>query len=171
MIKKTMVRLIVLLLAVLSFCGCAVHKFQKSPELEGYGVLRFGYLIPEYTVDLNKKAPTDFKVAKERFNRRKDMVETTYIETGQIESYLRRYVTHFPIMICDFVYNTLAMPSHIIREYKYDHNEKYRQIVDERDAKEKAMEDKRRKELVDKLNEFIKQDLDKEKENNAASTK
>lgn len=158
-----------ILVAGILFSGCAVHRFQKSEGLGGYAVARFGYVIPEYTVDLNKKAPADFKIAKTRFERRNDVVETYYLRMGQIESYFRRYVWHFPMIISSVAANFLKIPFHIVSEYRYDHDEQYRQRIDQLDQKQKLAEDTRIAKLRDELNEFIKKDLEKEEELNAAS--
>ncbi len=150
------------LLTVLS--GCAVHKFQKSEKLGGYAVARFGYEIPEYTIDLENKAPGDFKIAKERFKRRNDIVEEYYMKMGQIESYFRRYITHYPILMADMAGGVLTLPFHIVSGYRYDHNEKYRAMTDEFDRREREVEDARVAKLRQELMEFIKLDLEKERE-------
>ena len=146
----------------LLLCGCTVHRFQQSAKLGGYAVARFGYEIPEYTIDLNHKAPADLKTAKERFLRRNDMVEISYIRMGQIESYGRRYVTHFPRMMWSIFANTLKMPFHIVSEYRYDNNEKYRKKIDDLDAQAKAQEDARINTIKEQLKEYLRQDLEKE---------
>ncbi len=143
--------------------GCAVHKFQKSEKLSGYVVARFGYVIPEYTSDIDNKAPQNLELAKQRYKRRKDMVEKLYIKMGQVEDYVTRYVTHFPKMMWSIFANTLKMPLHIISEYRYEHNEQYRKRIDELDARTEAKEDARIKQFKDQLYEFIRQDIEKEK--------
>lgn len=155
-------KLLVLFICCLLVQGCTVHKFQKSEKLGGYAVARFGYVIPEYTVDLDNKAPGEFTVAKARYLRRNDMVETYYIRMGQIESYGRRYITHFPRIMGSMAINTFKMPFHIVSEYRYDHNESYRKKIDELDAKQKAREDERIALLRRELGEFIRQDMEKE---------
>lgn len=140
-----------------------MHKFQKSEKLGGYAVARFGYLIPEYTVDLDKRAPENAELARQRYKRRKDRVEKLSIQMGQIEDYLSRYITHFPKMMWSIFANTLKMPFHIVSEYRYEHNEQYRRRIDELDARRKAEEDARVKLLKEELREFIRQDLEKEK--------
>lgn len=152
------------LLANIFLSGCAVHRFEKDKKLGGYTVARFGYVIPEYTVDSNNKAPEDFNLAKDRYKRRKDTVEVYYLRMNQIESYFRRYVGHFPAIMWSIFANTLKMPLHIICEYRYEHNEEYRKRIDDLDREEKTKEDARINRLKNELNEFIKQDLEKEKQ-------
>ena len=123
---------------------------------------RFGYIIPEYTVDLENKAPQDLALARSRFTRRHDMAEIYYIRMGQIESYGRRYLTHFPRMMWSIFANTIKLPAHIISEYRYDTNEKYREKIDALDAKAKAKEDAKTSQIKEQLKEFIRQDLEKE---------
>ncbi|MDO8748344.1 MAG: hypothetical protein Q7J72_04430 [Candidatus Omnitrophota bacterium] len=139
-----------------------MHRFQKSEKYDGQTVARFGYIIPEYTTDLENKAPQDLALAKSRFSRRHDMVEIYYIRMGQIESYGRRYLTHFPRMMWSIFANTIKLPAHIISEYRYDTNEKYREKIDALDAKVKAKEDAKTNQIKEQLKEFIRQDLEKE---------
>lgn len=152
----------------LLFSGCAVHRFQKPQKGGGYLAARFGYVIPEYTVDLDNKAPQDFNLAKARLQRRNDTVEKYYIEMGQIEDYFQRYVGHFPKIIWSIFANTIKMPFHIVSEYKYEHNEAYRKKIDDLDAKQKAEEEERINKLKSELREFIAQDLENEKQLNPA---
>ena len=159
-----MKKIILSFLCLLLFSGCAVHRFQKSEKLGGYAVARFGYVIPEYTVDLENKAPADLTSAKARYSRRNDTVEKYYLRMGQIEDYLTRYVTHFPKMMWSIFANTLKMPFHIVSEYRYEHNEKYRSKIDALDAQAKAEEDARISVLRSELKEFIRQDLTQEKQ-------
>ena len=125
---------------------------------------RFGYVIPEYTVDLENKAPANFASAKARYLRRNDAVEKYYLKMGQIEDYLTRYVTHFPKIMWSVFANTIKMPLHIVSEYRYEHNEKYRSKIDALDAQAKAEEDARISVLRSELKEFIRQDLTQEKQ-------
>ena len=91
------------------------------------------------------------------------MVETYYIRMGQIESYGRRYLTHFPRMMWSIFANTIKLPAHIISEYRYDNNEQYRKKIDALDALQKAKEDVKTNQIKEQLKEFIRQDLEKEK--------
>jgi len=152
-----------LLIISVALGGCTVHRFQKSEKYGGQVVARFGYVIPEYTTDLENKAPQDLKLAKDRFIRRNDMVETYYIRMGQIESYGRRYITHFPRIMWSIFANTIKLPAHIISEYRYDNNEHYRKKIDALDAEAKAKEDTETGQIKEQLKEFIRQDLEKEK--------
>ena len=152
------------LIVCLVFSGCTVHRFQKSEKYGGQVAARFGYVIPEYTVDLENKAPQDINLAKSRFIRRNDLVETYYIRMGQIESYGRRYITHFPRIIWSFFANFVKMPFHIVSEYRYDNNEQYRKKIDALDAQQKAKEDTNTSQIKEQLKEFIRQDLENEKQ-------
>lgn len=162
MLKKILI--IALFMPLLT--GCTVHKFQKAKSLDGgYAVARFGYVIPEYTVNLDKKAPKDLKLAKQRYLRRKWIVENYYIQMGKIDTYFRRYVWRYPQMISSLAANVFKSPFNITSEYRYDHNQAYRQKIDKADAMQKAKEDARNKMIMEKLYEFIRQDLQKEAEN------
>lgn len=140
-----------------------MHRFQRSKELGGYSVARFGNVIPEYTVDLENKAPEDFEAAKARYIRRKDTVEAYYLKMGEIESHFRRYITHYPILMWSMFANTLKMPFHIVSEYRYEHDERYRKKIDSLDAEQIAKEKERINKLKSELREFIRQDLEREK--------
>lgn len=157
------IRAIAILSGIVFLSGCAVHRFQKSEKHGGYVVSRFGYVIPEYTVNLEADAPEDFGLAKARYLRRKNTVETYMIRMGQIESYGRRYVTHFPRIMWSLFANTFKMPFHIFSEYKYEHNQEYRRRIDDLDEKQRSLEEERRNGIKKKLNEFIVKDLEKEK--------
>lgn len=154
----------ILLIICLALGGCTVHRFQKSEKYGGQVVARFAYVIPEYTVDLENKAPQDLNLAKSRFIRRNDMVETYYIRMGQIENYSRRYITHFPRIMWSIFANFVKMPFHIVSEYRYDNNEQYRKKIDALDAEAKAKEDAKTGQIKEELKEFIRQDLEKEKQ-------
>lgn len=158
-----MKKIIILFACLGLFSGCTVHRFQRSKKLGGYAVARFGYEIPEYTIDLDSRAPEDLALAKERYRRRKDTVESAYIEMGQIEDYITRYITHFPKVMWSLFANIIKMPFHIVSEYRYEQNEKYRQKIDALDAEAKAKEEERLNALKGQLREFIQQDLEKEK--------
>ena len=155
-------RIMIAVVFGLVLSGCAVHKFQKSAKHGGYVVARFAYVIPEYTVDLENKAPSDFNLAKSRYLRRNDMVETLYIRMGQIENYGRRYFTHFPRIMWSIFANTFKLPAHIVSEYRYDHNEKYRQKIDALDAQKKAKEERKINQLKEELKSYLTKDLEKE---------
>lgn len=161
--RKIVVSLLLIFSGNAILSGCAVHRLEKSKELDGYAVARFGYVIPEYTVDLNNKAPEDFSLALDRYKRRKDTVEIYYLKMNQIESYFRRYVGHFPMIIWSVFANFWKMPFHIVSEYRYEHDEQYRKMIDDLDNGQKVKEDQRIAKLKNELNEFIKQDLEKEK--------
>ena len=161
---EKMEKIISLSLCLLLFSGCAVHRLQKAQEGGGYLAARFGYVIAEYTVDLDNKAPQDFNLAKARLKRRNDTVEKYYIEMGQIENYFQRYVGHFPKIIWSLFANTIKMPFHIFSEYKYEHNEAYRKKIDDLDARQKAREEERINKLKSELREFIGKDLEEEKQ-------
>ena len=162
MLKK----LLILAIFMQLLQGSTVHKFQKAKSLDGgYGVARFGYIIPEYTVDMDKKAPKDLKLAKQRYSRRKWIVENYYIQMGKIDTYFRRYVWRYPTMISSLTANVFKTPFNVASEYKYDHNEAYRQKIDKADALQKAKEDARNKMIMEQLYDFIRQDLQKEAQN------
>ncbi len=143
--------------------GCAAYKFQqaKEPFDKGYVASRDDYVIPEYTIGKNNSVP-DLALAKERFKRRKGLVEHYYKKMGYIENHFKMVSLDPCVYFLKLVTGVLRMPFIAVSDYKYEHNaaykDKIRKIEHERDAREEARINK----IKDKLNNYIQQDLGKE---------
>ncbi len=154
----------VLLLVALFLSGCATYKFHhgKAPYDKGYVVSRDDYAIPEYTLGKDNKVPP-LKVAKERFKRRRRVVEDYYKKMGFIENHFKTAVYDPPVTLIKMVGGVFCLPYIALSDYRYEHNPKYKERVKQNDAKQDDREAKRIASLKDKLNEYLVKDLAKEK--------
>jgi len=160
-----MKRILAVSLAVLFLSGCSTYKFQRGEEKpfdQGYVVYRDGYMIPEYSLGENNSVPNDVELAKERFKRRRKMVEYYYRKLGQIENSFERFFWNPCGMCIKTVFGQLKLPFVAISNYKYNHNPQYKEkmikIDDQRQAKERA----RVNQIKDQLNTYVQKDLTSE---------
>jgi len=153
-----------LLLIALFLSGCATYKFHhgKAPYDKGYVVSRDDYAIPEYTLGKDNKVPP-LKVAKERFKRRRRVVEDYYKKMGFIENHFKTAVYEPPVTLLKMVGGIVRLPYIALSDYRYEHNPKYKERVKQNDAKQDDREAKRIASLKEKLNEYLVKDLAKEK--------
>lgn len=156
-----------LFITILFTSGCATYKFQhgKAPYDKGYVVSREDYTILEYTIGKDNTVP-DIKLAKERFKRRKGIVEDYYKKMGRIENHFKQEVWNRIVMFLQLMGSVLAMPGRIISEYKYGHNPEYREKIQKLEAEDYAREEARIKKLKEGLYTYIQRDLSKEKPEN-----
>jgi len=154
----------VLFLIALFLSGCATYKFHhgKAPYDKGYVVSRDDYAIPEYTLGKDNKVPP-LKVAKERFKRRRRVVEDYYKKMGFIENHFKTEVYDPPVTLIKMVGGIFCLPYIALSDYRYEHNPKYKERVKQNEAKQDDREAKRIASLKEKLNEYLVKDLAKEK--------
>lgn len=158
-----MKRFYIILIFALLFSGCATYKIQKKPSGEaGFVALRYGKVIPEYTVGANNSFPDKESLAKERFKRRKSDVEYYYKQMGYIENRFRQLCVEPPLTLVQFVFGIFRIPFIAAADYKYNHNPKYKEKIDKLEDQEYELEKARVKGLKDNLSEYIKEDLSKE---------
>ncbi len=167
-IKKTAC----LILSVIFISGCATYKFHhgKAPYNKGYVVSRDDYAIPEYTLGKDNTVPP-LKIARERFKRRKRVVEDYYKRMGLIQNHFMMAVYDPAITFVKLVGGVFRLPAIAIKDYKYEHNPKYREKVKKIEAEQDEREARRIASLKEKLNEYIIKDLAKEKEPPAPVTR
>ncbi len=158
-----MKKITIILLAALFLSGCATYKFQKpaSSGSQGYLVSYDDKPILEYTVGKEKSLP-DLTLAKERFKRRRQIVEYYYKKTGQIESRFKEFFWDAPVMFVDFLGGVLRWPFIAVADYKYNRDPKYKERADRLDEEKDALEKARVNSLKEKLSAYIKEDLAKE---------
>jgi hypothetical protein len=153
------------ILIILGFIlsGCATYKFQKSTAsgAGGYLACYDGKPILEYTAGKEKSLP-DLALAKERFKRRRAVVEYYYKRMDLIESRLKEYFWDAPKMLIDLLGGVLRWPVTAIEDYKYNRDPKYKEKVDKLDEQKDDLEKARVSALKEKLAAYIVQDLDKE---------
>lgn len=158
-----MKKITIILLAALFLSGCVTYEFQKpaSSGSQGYLVSYDGKPIMEYTVGKEKSLP-DLTLAKERFKRRRQAVEYYYKKAGQIEPRFKEFFWDAPAMFVDFLGGILRWPFIAAADYKYNHNPKYKERMDQLDEEREALEKARINNLKEKLNAYINEDLAKE---------
>ena len=158
--KKT----ILLVLLVVFLSGCATYKFQrgKEPYNKGYVVSRDDYIIPEYTIGKDNSVPS-IELAKERFKKRRQMVEYYYEKMGYIENKLKTTFWEPTVLFLKFIGGVFRLPSIAISDYKYEHNPQYREKIIKMQQEQDALEEARIQKLKDTLNIYIQKELAKEK--------
>lgn len=151
-----MKKFIFLFLGILILPGCATYKFHRGevPYDKGYVVSRDGYTILEYTAGKDNSVP-NLQLAKERFKRRKAMVEHYYKKMGYIENRFKMTFWNPPIMLLKAIGGTFRLPFVAISDYKYEHNRNYREKVRKIEEEKEAREELRIEKLKDKLNTYI----------------
>lgn len=158
--KKT----ILLVLLVIFLSGCATYKFQhgREPYNKGYVVSRDDYIIPEYTIGKDNSVPS-IELAKERFKKRRQMVEYYYEKMGYIENKLKTTFWEPTVLFLKFIGGVFRLPSIAISDYKYEHNPQYREKIIKMQQEQDALEEARIQKLKDTLNIYIQKELAKEK--------
>lgn len=160
---------IYLFLIVIFLSGCAVYRYQiGSRDLgRGYVVSRNSFVIPEYTIGEDGKAPEDKKIAQSRFKRRRGMVEYYYKQMG--------YLFHEPMQFVHTITQSMAtpfkLPGVVVDEYRHQTDEEYRARIDKQQDELDKKEEARIAPWQAKLEEFIKKDLEKEPRTNASPEK
>lgn len=155
-----MKKLISLFFLVLFLSGCATYKFQrgKEPYHKGYVLSRDDYAILEYTIGKDNSVPK-LELAKERFKRRRKIVEHYYKKMGYIENHFKMVFWNPAIFSLKIAMGVFRLPGIAISDYRSRHNPKYRErirkIEDEKDAREEARINK----LKDELNVYIQKEL------------
>lgn len=149
-------KILVLVTLAIFLSGCATYKFQrgKAPYDKGYVVSRDDYVIPEYTIGPDNSAPK-LELARERFKKRRRIVEHYYKKMGYIENRFKMTFWNPPIMLLKAIGGTFRLPFVAISDYKYEHNRNYREKVRKIEEEKEAREELRIEKLKDKLNTYI----------------
>lgn len=157
-------KMILLAFLVLFFSGCAAYRFQpgKPPYDKGYLASRDGYAILEYTVGKDNSVPEDLKLAKQRFKRRRHMVEHYYKKMGYIENRFREWFWDPPRYFVKLLTGVFRTPGLAISDYRYNHNPKYRARVIKREEEMDLKEETINRRLHETLANYIQKDLEKE---------
>jgi len=153
----------IILLAFVFLSGCATYKYHhgKTPYDKGYVVAREDYTILEYTLGKDNTVP-NLDLAKERFKRRRDVVEDYYKRMGFIENRAKMTFWDPAAMFLKLVGGIFYLPFAAVSEFRYSHDAAYKAKIDKMDADREAAEATRIKALKEKLNVYVQQDLDKE---------
>ncbi len=153
-------KIVLPLILVLCLSGCATYKFQKGPVPynNGYVVFYDGRPLPEYTLGPGNSVP-ELPLAKERFKRRRAVVEYYYKKMGEIESRFKKMFWDPPAMCVDFIWGTLRWPVTAINDYKYNHDPAYKDMVDRIDEQKDELEKTQVNNLKTRLKSYIDEDL------------
>jgi len=158
--KKT----IFLVVLAVFLSGCATYKFHhgKEPYDKGYVVSRDDYTIPEYTIGKDNSVP-NLELARERFKKRKNIVEHYYKKMGYIEDNLKMTFWNPPVLFLKFIGGVFRLPSIAISDYKYEHNPQYREKIIKMQQEKDAAEEARIQKLKEELSIYIQEELATEK--------
>jgi len=153
-----------LFLMVLFLSGCATYKFHygKKPYDSGYVASREDRTILEYTIGKDDSVSPDLELAKERFRRRRKVVEHYYKKMGRIDNNFRKNFWGFFEMFSGFLTGVFRLPFIIISDYRYEHNPEYQERIDSLEQEKETREQARLDKLKQELNTYIQQDLAKE---------
>ena len=159
-----MKKIFVLLLLMVFLTGCATYKFQmgQEPYENGYVAIRDYRTIPEYTIGKDNIVPDNLDLAKERFKRRKRMVEHYYKKMEIIES---KFVSSFwgPIvLIGKTISGVFRLPFIAYQDYKYNRDPEYKKRVQRQDEQDWALDKAHMDRLKSELELYIQEDLAKE---------
>lgn len=156
-------KILILIIAILVLSGCAVYKFHRGrePYHKGYVVSRDDYTILEYTVGRDNSVPNRAE-AKERFKRRRKVVERYYKKMGYVENHFKMVFFNPVIIFVKIVGGVFRLPFIAVSDYKYRHNPEYREKIKKIEAEKDAREEAKIKKLKDELNTYIQSDLSRE---------
>lgn len=156
-----MKKIATIILACSFLAGCAMYKFApgKDPYDKGYVASRDGYAIPEYTVGKENAVPDDLVLAKERFKRRRGMVEYYYKKMGYIENRFRENFWDRGVLMVKFMAAPLRLPFIAWDNYRYEHNSKYRTRVQEKQDEDDLKEEVRITKIKETLKQYVVGDI------------
>ena len=158
--------ILALFLSLTLVSGCAPYKVVrgiKPPVKDGYVFLRDGVMLPEYTIGVGGVAPDNVYLAKERFKRRRKIVEEYYKKMGIIENRFRENIPDRLGYTLGIMGSMFTLPVRTVKSYCYEYNRKYHAKVDKVAAEKEALEKARMDKLRTELKDYIKRDLEQEK--------
>jgi hypothetical protein len=163
-IREAKIKRIFLLISIVFLSGCATYNFHygKAPHDKGYVVWRDNYPILEYTIGKDNNVP-DFSLAKERFKRRRKIVEHYYKKMGYIENHFKMAFWDPCVMFLKLIGGVFRLPFIAISDYRYGHNPEYKANIDRREEVREVLEEARIGKLKEKLNIYIQKDLGQER--------
>lgn len=161
--KNVFFKTVILCGGIALLSGCATYKFQhgQPPYDKGYLALRDDKALLEYTVGEDNTVP-GIKLAKERFNRRKRIVEDYYKRMGVIQNHFTMVAWEPTINFWKMVGGVFRLPFIAISDYRYEHNPKYKEKIRKLEDGKDLKEIQRVQKIKDKLSEYVKKDLTKE---------
>lgn len=157
---------ITILCLLLLLSGCATYTLQKGqpPYDKGFVYSRDGKVLPEYTLGDGKSLPEEESLARQRFKRRRSIVEHYYKKMDVIENRFKQSVVDPPVMMLGFITGVFRLPFIAVSDRKYERDPAYRQKVQERQLLREAAEEARLKSWQAKLEAYVQEDLKKEEQ-------
>jgi len=140
--------------------GCTTYTLRK--EKEGFAVARYQKVIPEYTLGLEDKFPSEEEIAWVRFQRRKKTVEDYYKKMGLIENRFKEIFLDPPFTFLQFTAGILRFPFLALSDYRYHHNPTYQRKIDQKEEEGYEFQKAKLKKLKEELNTYLKDDLAEE---------
>lgn len=155
---------IFLLISIVFLSGCATYNFHygKAPYDKGYVASRDNYPILEYTIGKDNSVP-DLNLAKERFNRRRKIVEHYYKKMGYIENHFKMALWDPCVMFLKLIGGVFRLPFIAISDYKYGHKPEYKAKIDRLQEVKEAFQEACIRKLKEELNIHIQKDLGQER--------
>lgn len=159
-----MKRIASLFLLVTFLAGCATYRFQhgSKPYDKGYVASRDDNTILEYTLGKDNTVPDNLALARERFKRRRKIVEHYYKKMDYIDNHFKMIFWNPCIYTLKTMKGIFRLPFIAISDYRYAHNPKYRERMGKTEAQIDAQEEKHLQQLKDKLNLYIQKDIARE---------
>lgn len=153
----------VLLMLIIFLSGCATYKFDygKAPYDKGYVACRDNYPILEYTVGKDNSVP-ELNLAKERFNKRRKIVEHYYKKMGYIENHFKMAFWDPCVMFLKLIGGVFRLPFIAVSDYRYAHNPEYKAKMDRLEEVKEALQEAQIRKLKQELNVYIQKDLEQE---------
>ncbi len=144
---------------ILNVLGCATYKFQlgKKPYDKGYVVTRDDYAILEYTLAGDNSLPDTLQLAKERFHRRRKIVEHYYKKMGYIDNHFKMAFWNPCIYTLKTMRGLFRLPFVAISDYRYEHNPAYRDRITKLEEEKELRQEGYIQELKEKLRGYIEQ--------------
>ncbi len=158
MLSRSRYCFLVIFICIASGCSAYRYELAKKGYNGGYLIRRHGLVIPEYTIDTENNAPSDKELARVRFKRRKAMVNEYYKSMGRIYDDALSNLSDFGKIIT----GPFRLPGAAIENYKYEHNELYKNRIDEQSRNKDELRLKIRAELKERLKDYIERDIELE---------
>jgi len=156
-----MKKIATLFLLTIFLSGCAYYKFQlgQEPYDKGYVASRDDYVILEYTLGEDNSVPSKIALAKERFRRRRKIVEHYYKKMDFIENRFKMAFWNPSTYFLKAFFGVFRLPFIAVSDYRYRHNPEYREKFRESQREKDAKEEEYINKLKAKLKDYIEKDL------------
>lgn len=159
-------RIIAALLCLTVLSGCAPYRINqgiKAPMDKGYVVSRDGVAFPEYTISEDGLPPDNVYLARQRFKRRRKVVEDYYKKLGVMDNRFKENIPDRLGYFWGIVGSVFTLPVRTVNAYRYEYDPKYRERIDKIEEEKTARLKERVEKLRAELKEYIRKDMEEEK--------